>query len=200
MPVAELAGIVEGHGDVEAVRVLMRRVAASVEPELAVRVATVIRTPKSKLLKAGELERVVELAARKLGRPGAVLVLLDSDAYCPAELGPELLRRAASQRPDLPIGAVVAKHEFENWFIAAARSLRGVRGLPDDLETPEEPETIAGAKGWLSVRMPPGSPYSEAIHQPALTARFDLPMAREAPSFDKAYREIQRLLLAARVP
>ncbi|SRR6266851_6942702 len=199
MPTAELAGIVEGHGDARSIPILMRRIAAIVEPGLAVRVTTVIRTPKSKLLKAGELERVVELAARKLGRPGAILVLLDADNDCPAELGPALLDRAQVQRGDLPIAAVLAKHEFENWFVAAAESLQGLRGVPQDLTSPEDPESIEAAKAWLSVRMPRHRPYSETIDQPALTAQFNLAMARRSGSFEKVHREIERLLGAVRV-
>jgi len=199
MPTAELAGIVEGHGDALSIPILMRRLADAMEPGLAVRVTAVIRTPRSKLLKPGELERVVELAARKVGRPSGILVLLDSDTDCPAELGPDLLRRAQTQRPDLPIATVLAKHEFENWFIAAAESLRGRRGLPQDLSSPVDPEAIEAAKGWLSTRMPRHNPYSETIDQPALTAQFNLEMARRSPSFDKVRREIERLLVAARV-
>jgi len=199
MPTAEIAGIVEGHGDALALPILLRRVAEVVEPGLAVRVTTVIRTPKSKLLKPGELERVVELAARKIGRPGAILLLVDADSDCPATLGPDLLQRALAQRGDIPIASVAAKHEFENWFIASAGSLKGIRGLPEDLEAPDDPESIEAAKAWLSMRMPPRNPYSETIDQPALTARFSLLMARAAASFDKAHREIERLLALVRV-
>ena len=200
MPKAELASIVEGHGDARAVPVLIRRIAGSLFPGLAVTASLVIRTPKSKLVKTGELERVVELAARKIGRPAGILIVIDADSDCPAELGPRLLRRAKEQRGDLPIAAVVAKHEFENWFIAAAESLRGVRALPHDLSAPDDPESIEAAKSWLTERMPARSPYSETIDQPALTATFDIQVARSAPSFDKVHRDIERLLLAVTVP
>jgi hypothetical protein len=178
----------------------MRRIAGIVDPGLGIKVTTVIRTPRSKLVKTGELERVVELAARKLARPAAILLLLDADTDCPAELGPSLLHRARTQRADLPIAAVLAKHEFENWFIASAESLRGLRGLPQDLTAPQDPEGIEAAKAWLSTRMPRHSPYSETIDQPALTAQFNLEMARCSRSFDKVHREIERLLAAVTVP
>ena len=35
--------------------------------------------------------------------------------------------------------------------------------------------------------MPAGQGYRETLHQPALTAIFDLDAAREAPSFDKLW-------------
>ena len=76
----------------------------------------------------GELERQVEFAGRSVAPDGAILILLDSDAdgACPAEDGPALLSRARRARNDLAISVVLASKEFEAWFIAAARSLRGV--------------------------------------------------------------------------
>ena len=200
MPTAELVGIVEGHGDVLSLPILLRRVAALVEPGLAVRVPTVIRTPRSKLVKAGEVERAVELAARKVGRPGGIVLLIDADSDCPATLGPSLLDRARARRGDVPIVSIAAKHEFENWFVAAAESLRGVRGLQADLKRPVDPESIESAKAWLTMRMPRERPYSETIDQPALTAQFDLESAKTAPSFEKAHRDFVRLLSEVRVP
>ena len=47
--------------------------------------------------------------------------------------------------------------------------------------------------------MPPGRSYRETLHQPALTAIFDLDAARCAPSFDKLWRDVSELLgIAAR--
>lgn len=200
MPTAQVVAIVEGHGDARAVPILIRRIAADLDPSLAVRIEAVLRTPRSKLVKQGELERVIELAARKIGRPGGILLLIDADTDCPAVLGPQLLDRAVAQRKDLPIVSVVAKHEFENWFIAAAHSLRNVRRLPSDLTAPLDPESVTSAKAWLSQRMPATTPYSETIDQPALTAAFDLTMARSAPSFDKLHRDVATLLRAVTVP
>ena len=42
--------------------------------------------------------------------------------------------------------------------------------------------------------MGPGQSYTEAIDQPALTALFDVQVARQADSFDKCHREIVRLI------
>ena len=59
--------IVEGHGEVEAVPVLIRRIAWDLYPELPIIVERPIRAPRNLVVKAGELERRVELAARKIG-------------------------------------------------------------------------------------------------------------------------------------
>ena len=89
---------------------------------------------------------------------------------------------------------MLAKHEFEAWFLAAAESLRGQRGLVDDIHAPNDPEAIRGAKEWLSQRMEDHRTYRETQDQPALAARFDIEQARQADSFDKCYRDIARLL------
>ena len=191
---AHIGCIVEGHGEVEAVPILIRRVAESFYPELLIDTLRPIRVSRNQIVKAGELERAVELAARKISGQGAIFILLDSDDDCPAQLGPELLRRALQARSDLPIAVVLAKHEFESWFLAAAESLRGHRGLKSDLQSPYNPEGIRGAKGWLRQRLESGETYREILDQPALTARFDLDQARHADSFDKCYRDIARLL------
>ena len=115
--------IVEGHGEVEAVPILIRRIAASLYPELLIETPPPIRIPRNKVVKEGELERGVELAARNIKSQGGIFIILDSDDDCPAQLGPELLRRALQARGDLPIAVALAKHEFESWFLAAAESL-----------------------------------------------------------------------------
>ena len=77
---------------------------------------------------------------------------------------------------------------------AAAKSLRGQRGLKNDLNSPANPEAIRDAKRWLSGRMENNKTYRETQDQPALAVLFDIEQARQADSFDKCYRDIVRLL------
>src|SRR5436309_14858239 len=121
-----LACIVEGDGDVDAVPIAIRRIIQSIDSGLILKIHP-LRVPRTKLVKPGELERSIELAARRAGRDGAIFVVLDSDDDCPATLGPELLDRARKVRSDLPISVVLAKREFEGWFLASSESLRGLR-------------------------------------------------------------------------
>ena len=186
--------IVEGHGEVQAVPILVRRIAAVLSPDAAPDVPKPIRVKRHRLLKPNELERAVELAARQSGPEGHILILLDADEDCPKELGPEILARAAAARSDRRIHVVLAKKEYEAWFLAAAVSLAGVRGLTPEIEPPSDPESIADAKRWLSDRMPAGHSYRETLDQPALSAVFDLEAARNARSFDKMWREIDSCL------
>ena len=186
--------IVEGESEVETVPLLIRRIAANLYPELPIVVLPPIRRPRNQVVKENELERAVEFVARQIGGQGAIFIIFDGDDDCPAELGPALLRRASQVRSDLPIAVVLAKHEFEAWFLAAAESLRGRRGLRNNLNSPDNPEAIRDAKGWLSQCMRNSRKYRETRDQPALAALFDIEQARQADSFDKCYRDIVRLL------
>lgn len=192
MPV-KIGCIVEGQGDVEAVPVLIRRVAADLYPELPI-ITHPIRVNRNKIVKVDNLEETIDAASRKVGRQGGIFIILDSDDDCPAKLGPELLQRALKVQSNLPIAVVLAKCEFEAWFLAAAESLRGQRGLKNNLQPPNNPEEIRGAKEWLTHQMESNRKYRETLDQPALTARFDFKQARQASSFDKCYRDIVRLL------
>jgi hypothetical protein len=199
MPSLAIACIVEGHGEVQAVPILIRRVAAVIDPALSIDVKSPLRVPRSTLIRHQELERAVELAARKTGGRGGILILVDSDDDCPAQLAPQLLARARKTRNDLPISVVLAKREFEAWFLASAESLRGQRGLPSNLTSPSDPESIRGAKEWIARHIRGGRTYSETLDQPALTALFDLNQAtRRSDSFDKCVREITSLILQLR--
>jgi len=195
----QIAVIVEGHGECEALPIIVRRIALEIDGEFVPRVLAPQRVHAGRFVKAGELERSVELSARKLGGVGGILIVLDCDLLgcCPAQAAPNLRRRARAARPDVAISVVLAKPEFEAWFLAAAESLRGRRGLPADLEAPEDPEGLTSPKGWLSAHFPLG--YSETADQPALAAVFDMRAARRAPSFDKCYREIEGLLKSLRM-
>ena len=75
--------VVEGHGEVFSVPIVLRRIAQVVRPGLRLDIPSPLRQPKQRLLKEGELERAIELAASKAAPQGAVLVLLDADRECP---------------------------------------------------------------------------------------------------------------------
>lgn len=183
-------------GEVEAVPVLIRRVAGVVAPGLRLRVPRPIRVKRDEVLRPEKLGRAVELAARQAGRNGAIFLLINADDDCPAALAPAILRQATEARSDMLIGVVLAKCEYEAWILAAAESLRGHRTLARDLSSPGNPEAIRGAKQWLSRHMTGPHGYTETLDQAALTNALDLNAARRASSFDKCYRELERILFA----
>ena len=121
-------------------------------------------------------------------------MVLDADEDCPATLGPDLRSRSLAIVPDQHVSVVIPKYEFEAWFLAAAQSLGGRRGLREGLLPPVAPEDIRGAKEWLSRNMAPDRKYSPSIDQAALVAAMDLDAARSCRSFDRLCREIKRLV------
>ena len=192
--ILKIGCIVEGQGDVASVPVLIRRIAAERYPELVIDIPRPIRVNRNQVVRPDKLEQEVELAAQKISGKGAIFIILDSDDDCPAELGPSLLQRVSQVFRNVPIAVILATQEFEAWFLAAAESLRGQRGLKDDIDSPNDPEAIRDAKGWLSKQMGDSRTYHETRDQPALAALFDLEQARQTDSFDKCYRDIVRLL------
>ncbi|HUE03350.1 MAG TPA: DUF4276 family protein [Bryobacteraceae bacterium] len=179
-----VACIVEGQGDFNAAPVLLKRLVKFVNQDVYADVRP-FRVGRNKLALPGELERAVELAGRGL-------ILIDSDDDCPKELAPRLLARATGTSSGRwTVGVVLAKSEFESWFIAAAESIAGHAGLWPDLRAPSDPESIRDAKRWLQEAMPPGRRYSPTVDQPSLAGKFDLSAARRAPSFDKLNRDVE---------
>lgn len=190
-----IVAIVEGDGEVEAVPILIRRIAAVETPGAFLDVPKPNRVQRGRILKPGGIEPYVELAALQGGPDSGILILLDADDDCPRDLAPEILRRATEARSDRRIQVVLAQREYEAWFLAAADSLAGNRGLREDITAPGNPESIQGAKEWLTGQMPRGRSYRETLDQPALTKGFDLERARRsAASFRKMWRAVTALL------
>ena len=190
---AKIVAIVEGDGEVEAVPVLIRRIASEAAPLSPPTVLRPIRVRRQRILKEGELERYVSLASARVGDGGCILILLDANGDCPADIGPVILKRARAAGSGRRIEAVLAKCEYETWFLAAVESIAGTRGIPLDASAPEDPESMRGTKEWLRYRMR-GS-YSPTTDQAALTAGFDMVSARRrSASFDKMWRATAALL------
>jgi hypothetical protein len=185
--------VVEGHGEVDAVPSLVRRIVFHQDPRIEVPPAKPVRIPKSKLLVKGELERAVRLALLNNNRQGPVIVIIDADDHCPAELGPSLKLRATSVANGLPVSVILPQREFETWFLTAAASLGGKRGLIPDITPPDNPESIQGAKEWLRRHMTEGRTYSETLDQAALVHAMDFQQARRSRSFDRCWREVARV-------
>ena len=184
--------IVEGHGEVGAVPVLLRRLrdeAAAYRLE----VNPPIRKPRSQLTNEQKLRTAVSLA-RMQEDCACILILIDSDDDCPAEKGQEIQGWAEDEANPIPCAVVLACREYEAWFLATIESLRGTRGIRDDAESHLDPETTRDAKGQVEKRMAPRRSYSESADQPALTARFDMAQAyRRCRSFRRMAEVFGRL-------
>jgi hypothetical protein len=185
--VTYIAPIVEGHGEVEALPALLHRIANAEGFRGQLIVNAPIRVKAGSFLNDPEYRRkqIILAAGKAAEHNGSVLILLDCDDDCPAELGPRLLAMFVA----------LAYKEYESWFLAAARSLRGHRGLPEDLEPPPEPEMVRDAKGWLGKRME--TFYDPITHQVEFSRAINLDEARTCSSFGRLYDRVAKLLAAA---
>lgn len=189
-----VAPIVEGHSEMEAVPILLRRIFAEMFGRTGVEVLKPIRIPRSKLIKPAELMRAVRLADLKLKDSGAdkqmALVLFDADQALACQLAPTLLEEIKRQRPDVDATVVLAVDEYETWFVAAAESLTSYLEVVLD-DVPRDPEAARAKKAWVQQHARNG--YSETADQPALTARMNLELCRSrSKSFDKLCRELEK--------
>ena len=195
-----VAPIVEGHGEVEAVRTLLTRIWVELLGGEYLDVIRPIRWPRSKLVQKEELGRAVQLAWAKLqggptpSDPKMILVLLDANSDAPCVLGPQLLEFAKEAHSDADVFCVLAKVEYETWFVAAAESLGSHLELSPDEDIPANPEEANAGKGWVA-RHFKGTKYSETVDQPSMTAKMDLALCRErCPSFDRLCRGLEARL------
>lgn len=190
-----IAPIVEGHGEIEAVGILLRRLVAHLCFGRTAEILKPIRVPRSKLVKNPELERALRLARMKLDQAvdeeaGLVLVLFDADQDKPCVLAPELQKEIRVWGLEAGTSLVLAEKEYESWFVAAADSLGRFLDLA---KAPNSGPEVAG-KGWIEKTFR-GPKYSETVDQPKLTAAMDLDLCRQkSKSFDKLCREIERFV------
>lgn len=186
-----VAAIVEGDGEVIALPILLRRLGLWLTPNRKLpQILTPIRVPRDRFLnKPAEFSRHLQLAAAKCGPTGWVLILLDADDDCPAELAEDIQKRAIKLIPHRRIAVVLANREFEAWFIASSLSLNGCRGFALGNQVIPPAEAPRDAKGWIKERMPRRA-YGATTDQPAFTARIDLEMAhKNSRSFRKLAAE-----------
>lgn len=182
----KLACIVEGDGEVQALPVLLRRIAQWRSPTLHYVLERPIRVRRDRFVRRDEeFRRMLLLAQAKAGDNGAVLVLLDGDDDCPAAFGPELQARGSALVPGRRFQVVLAMREFESWFLAAPISIDGVRGFRVPQAPWPDPEVPRDAKGWIGRYICDGG-YSPVHDQAAFCARLDLEAAHcKSRSFRK---------------
>jgi antitoxin (DNA-binding transcriptional repressor) of toxin-antitoxin stability system len=171
----QVALVVEGHGEVQALPLLVRRILA--ERGHTATVTKPHRIQRSRML--SELRRAVSLHRARVGEDGLVLIVFDADDCDAGVAAGGALDVAADGHP---VAVCVAVREYEAWFLSALESLASHRAVCDDAAYEEDPELRRGAKEQLRDRMT--EPYRETIHQPAFSQLMDLTVARRrSPSF-----------------
>lgn len=178
MPDFALSTVVEGHGDREALPVLLRRLLPLINPTLSFSITPPFRRPKASLVNPGELRKIVEVAAERALPRGGVLVVFDADDDCPAELGPLLRAEAQVARSDVAVEVVLANREYEGWLLHGVDGLVQHRSMPSSIDSLSfDPEEVRDGKGRLSSLMGSVS-YRATLHQAAFSQLFDLEAAR----------------------
>jgi len=189
-----IAPIVEGHGEVSAVREIVKRIGLELLGGTWIVVPQPFRLDSGKMRKPDELAKAIRFAAARVQGSGGVLVLRDgddADVDCPVQLA-EMLR------PDqnlVPVGVeiVVAYQEYESWFLAAADSLRVHPDVRDDAVAPANPEGKRDAKRELEKLMLES--YKETRHQPKFSALIDLKTAsKNSRSFRRMVHAVETLV------
>jgi hypothetical protein len=129
---------------------------------------------------------------------GMLLLLLDAEKDCPAELAPRLVDAATRIRSDASIACVMPKQMLENWIVAGASTLAGVNDLPDPLPVRDKFEDRSGA-AWLEAQLRSKSKarkYKKPDDAEVFVRAMALQECRDnAPSFDKFCRELEAQLL-----
>lgn len=188
----KLVVIIEGHGEVEAVPVLIRKVLHHHNYFDAVEILPHRRKGMPNALP--DFEKNFKMA---LEEADAILLLLDFDCKecdCVVQSSAYFYQQAKRLRADMPFKVAFLVKEFETLFLANPEATRKVLPkIPADLPFPIEPESVRGAKEWLSKAMPSGIAYKETVHQVKIVSQLDLDHLHEhSPS----YRHLEKAVLA----
>jgi hypothetical protein len=211
----------EGHGELDALPVLVRRLLQEKGTESSLYVdEKVIRTSPSQLVKWNKAEKKPDLSewtnrillAARRRETGAVLAVYDGDLphfpagsstpFCAGKaahlMAEAAVRAGAGNRFSLAV--VFACAEYETWLVAGAESLAGRRlpdgrpGLPIGVGFPGgDPESHG--KRWLEEKFPG---YRPTRDQGILTELVDLKSvrARNLRSFKRLEHALEQLLEA----
>jgi len=194
MRTATIVPIVEGPGEVEAAPLLLRRLCERKE-YWNIKVDRPINAHGiGNITKVNGLEGYLEVAARR-NECNGILVLLDAEGDCSKEVAKNLAERAKQHSPHLSTVVVAAKHHYENWFLGSAETIAGKRGLKQNLELIDNPESIPDPKRWLTDRMVQGKAYRETLDQAPLSQAIDIELVRQrSRSFRRFEHALEQLL------
>lgn len=211
--------LVEGHADVDAAHLLVKRLITEQQAWDAV-----ILDPNP--LRVGEFSKLVMngfapwlrylATAGKRSNVGACLLLLDGDSLGKFESAPFCAARGAQRLVEhartvgagtrFSLGVVFACMEFESWLLAGVESLAGRKlcdgriGVNPNAKPPDGDleKSPRDAKGWLGRLMKGG--YNQTRDQGDLTDMVDLNLVRQRGlrSFVRLENAIRQIVAAMR--
>jgi len=167
-----IASVVEGHGEVTGLPVLLRRI-ASERHGVHVNAPKPHRVPRANMVRrVDELQKAVRLQANRVRGAGAVIVLADSDDDDPEKLRAQLQATVDGANTSAPAVVSVAVREYEAWFLAGIESLRSHPSVRDDATYEGDCEAPRNPKQRLETLMTES--YGSVRHQVAFNAQLDL--------------------------
>jgi hypothetical protein len=187
----ELLLVVEGHGEVSAAPLLVRRLLAE---RLDIHYCDIETQRRRDIghLRARDwvnFRRYVD-AAYNEERP--ILWLLDCDDDCAKEIVHELTQQVATTNPRQPIAFALLPCEYETMFLYDIEAAKDSLPIAAAVAGPDNPKNIRGAKGWLDRHMPPGQIYKETVDQVKVTSRLNFEL------LEREYRDFRHLVSALR--
>jgi hypothetical protein len=183
-----LLPIVEGPGDLSAVPAFLRRIL-----EHHNRYDVTILRPHVR----GDFHRVrrdfanyVRVAIKE---QVPILWIMDCDDDCPINRVAELRLALGGMYCPVPIRFALLVREFESMFLHDPEGCRSILPIPAGVIFPAEPESIRGAKEWLTRCLPSGQAYKPSVHQTKLVAAANLEHLRAR---SRSFRHLESALLS----
>jgi hypothetical protein len=182
--------IVEGHGELRAGPLLVRRILEE-HGEYGWTIDVQRRHDLAHLRGRGwgNFERYLKTA---YGSGAPILWMLDCDDACVKDILGEFVTKANDIGIRQPLAFAFWEKEFEVIFLYEAALLGRRFGLSGTLELPERPASVRGAKEWISALLPKGRSYKETIDQEKLTAGVGLSLLRDR---DPSFQHLEKALL-----
>ncbi len=135
--------IVEGEGEVGAFPVLLRRLIF--EFGCHEDVGTPFLEMRTGITQKEKFTRALQVVSNKPSTR-AVIVLFDADGDCARDIIPQMRQWSQEIIPSTPCAVVMARQEYEAWFIAALESLRGKRRIRNNAQHNRDPDLSSGQK------------------------------------------------------
>ncbi len=204
-----VASVVEGETEVMCLPPLLHGVWRLLASPDRLQVLTPVQCKRDAFLKPGheEFARKVADAYQTLARwlrrdpanRGILLLLLDAESDCPAEVAARLRAGAIGVIGEAAVSCVLAKRAFENWIVGGASTLGGVNGLPAPLPSRDRFEERNGAH-WLETQLRSvdrARKYKKTVDAVEFVRAMDLSECHaNCPSFAKLCRDLRTLIPA----
>jgi len=186
--------IVEGHGEKDAVPLLLRRILALYE-KWNWSVARPIQVGNLIKLKM-KLSSFIKYALKYKDCAG-ILILLDLDDGCPAIENKNLTELINRLYLHCPVTIVFAHREYEAWFLASIEAIARDQNnkFPHNLVFTKDVESKRGVKEWLSSQLPSGYSYKPTVDQARLTNLIDINVAQQrSRSFRRLCHAVEQIV------